>query len=169
MKCWQVDPFLLTVDEKKLDFSPSCQTHKIPISWHKTSKTQHFMNYWCFWSWKPVFLHFITQSYFKQIQKKSGSILGKILSVGMWELKSSKISKFLKFRILRKMFSQKIQGCSLIFLDLIQVILFNKMKKYGLPEPKTSIIHEMLSFRPLMPWNRDFISLPWRRKIQLRH
>ena len=39
MKCWQVDLFLLTVDEKKLDFSPSCQTHKILISWHKTSKT----------------------------------------------------------------------------------------------------------------------------------
>ena len=59
--------------------------------------------------------------------------------------------------------------CSLIFLDVIQVFWCNKMKKYGLPEPKTSIIHEMLSFRPLMPWNRDFISLPWRRKIQLRH
>ena len=55
------------------------------------------------------------------------------------------------------------------FLDLIQVILFNKMKKYGLPEPKTLIIHEMLSFRCLMPRNRDFISLPWRRKIRLRH
>ena len=42
-------------------------------------------------------------------------------------------------------------GCSLIFLDLFQVILCNKMKKYGLPGPKTSIIHEMLSFRCLMP------------------
>ena len=55
------------------------------------------------------------------------------------------------------------------FLDLIQVILSNKMKKYGLPEPKTSIIHEMLSFRPLMQWNRDFISSICSRKIQLRH
>ena len=50
-------------------------------------------------------------------------------------------------------------------LDLIHVILFNKMKKYGLPEPKTSIIHEMLSFRCLMPWNRHFISSIWSRNI----
>ena len=55
------------------------------------------------------------------------------------------------------------------FLDLIQVFLSNKMQKYGLPEPKTLRIHEMLSFRPLMQWNRHFISSIWRRKIQLRH
>ena len=57
-------------------FSPSWQTHKIPISWHKTSKTQHFMNYWCVWSWKPVFLHFIRPEYLKN-QEKSGNALGK--------------------------------------------------------------------------------------------
>ena len=68
-----------------------------------------------------------------------------------WKAKVSKISKFLRFGIRRKIFSQKIQGCSLIFLDLIQVILSNKMKKYGLPEPKTLRNDEMLSFRPLMP------------------
>ena len=52
------------------------------------------------------------------------------------------------------------------FSWFFQVILINKMKKYGLHGPTTSIIHEMLSFRCLMPWNRDFISLPWRRQIQ---
>ena len=55
------------------------------------------------------------------------------------------------------------------FLELIQIILSNKMKKYGLPGPKTSIIHDMLSFWCLMQWNWDFMSLAWRRKIQLRH
>ena len=85
-----------------------------------------------------------------------------------WTLKVSKKSKFLKFRILRKYFPF-FQGCSLIFLDLVQVIPQNKMKKYGLPGPKTSRNDEILSFRPLMPWNRHFISSIWRRKIQLRH
>ena len=56
-----------------MDFSPSCQAYKIPISWHKTSKTQHFMNYWCFWSWKPVFLHFIKQNYSKRSRKTQGA------------------------------------------------------------------------------------------------
>ena len=60
-------------------------------------------------------------------------------------------------------------GCSQIFLDFFQIILLNKMKKYGLSGPKTLRNDEMLSFRCLMPWNRHFISLPWRRKIQLRH
>ena len=81
----------------------------------------------------------------------------------------SNISKLSSCIFLRKIFSQCSQGCSLFFLDSIEVFWFNKMKKYGLPGPKTSIIHEMLSFRCLMPWNRDFISLAWRRKIQLRH
>ena len=66
-----------------------------------------------------------------------------------WTLKVSKNSKFLSFRIPQKRFSHFFQGCSLIFLDLIQVILSNKMKKYGLPEPKTLIIHEMLTSRPI--------------------
>ena len=68
-----------------------------------------------------------------------------------WKAKVSKISKFLSFRIPQKCVPIFVQGCSLIFLDLIQVILSNKMKKYGLPEPKTLRIHEMLSFRCLMP------------------
>ena len=54
---------------------------------------------------------------------------------------------------------------SLIFLIRL-TFWSNKMKKYGLPEPKKSTIHELLSFRCLMTWNRDFISSIWRRKIQ---
>ena len=53
-----------------------------------------------------------------------------------WTVKVSGISKFLSFRFSQKMFSQFFQGCSLIFLDLIEVFWFNKMKKYGLPGPK---------------------------------
>ena len=75
-----------------------------------------------------------------------------------WTLKVCGISKFLSFRIIQKIFSHFVQGCSLIFFDFIQVILLNKMKKYGLPGSKTPIIHEMLSFRCLMPWNRHFIT-----------
>ena len=56
----------------QLDFSPSCQTHKIPISWHKTSKTQHFIISWCFGSWKPVFLNFIRPEYLKKSRKNRG-------------------------------------------------------------------------------------------------
>ena len=52
-----------------MDFSPSCQAYKIPISWRKTSKTQHFMNYWCFGLWKPVFLHFIRPEYLNSSRK----------------------------------------------------------------------------------------------------
>ena len=86
-----------------------------------------------------------------------------------WTLKVSKISKFLSCRIRRKMFPIFSRDVPWFFLDLIQVFWSNKMKKYGLPEPQTPMIHEMLSFRPLMPWNRHFISSIWRRKIQLRH
>ena len=77
-----------------------------------------------------------------------------------WTPKVSKISKLLSFIFLRKMFAHFFQGCSLIFLALIQIFWSDKMKKYGLPGPKTSIIHEILSFRPRMPCNRDFINLP---------
>ena len=86
-----------------------------------------------------------------------------------WTPKVSKISKFLSFRFSQQNIFPFFPGMLWFFLDLIEVILSNKMKKYGLPEPKTSRIHEMLSFRCLLPWNRDFISLAWRRKIQLRH
>ena len=85
-----------------------------------------------------------------------------------WTHKVSRISKILSFRILRNFFPF-FPGMFPDFLDLIQVILSNNLKKYGLPEPKTLITHEMLSFLPLMPWNRHFISSIWRRKIQLRH
>ena len=62
-----------------LIFSPSCHAYKIPISWHKTSKTQHFMNYWCFWSWNRVFLHFIGgPEDFKKIKKNKGASLEKM-------------------------------------------------------------------------------------------
>ena len=54
-----------------------------------------------------------------------------------WKAKVSKISKFLSFIFRRKIFPHFVQGCSLIFLDLIQVILSNKLKKYGLPEPNS--------------------------------
>ena len=97
----------------------------------------------------------------------------------------NQISKFQKFKTGRLRFpkfqnswdSDFFEKCFPIFsrdvpwffLDLIQVILSNKMKKYGLPGPNTSIIHAMLSFWYLMPWNRDFMNLAWRRKIQLRH
>ena len=60
-----------------LDFSPPCRTYKIPISWQKTSKTQHFMNYWCFGPWKPVFVHFIRPEYFNKIKKNHGTSLEK--------------------------------------------------------------------------------------------
>ena len=85
------------------------------------------------------------------IIKNPGILNFKNSKIGRLRAKVSKISKILSFRCLRKMFFHFFQGCSLIFLDLIQVILSNKMKKYGLPEPKTLIIHEMLSFRCLMP------------------
>ena len=61
-----------------LIFSPSWQAYKIPISWHKMSKTQHFMNYWCFWSVKPAFLHFIRPEYLTKIKKNQGTPLGKL-------------------------------------------------------------------------------------------
>ena len=35
------------------------------------------------------------------------------------------------------------------FLGFFKVFWCNKMKKYGLPEPKTLIIHEMLTSRPI--------------------
>ena len=92
-----------------MDFSPSCPTHKIPISWHKTSKTQHFMNYWCFGSWNPVFLHFIKPEYLKK-SRDPGNILGKYgkYFCGNLKLKKNEISEplgvyvfeFLKFWIL---------------------------------------------------------------------
>ena len=66
-------------------------------------------------------------------------------------LRFQKTHTILEFQISSKICSQLFPGCSLIFLDLIQVILSNKMKKYGLPEPKTLIIHEILSFRLPMP------------------
>ena len=112
-----------------------------------------------------TFHHFIILSYYNY--QKFGS--SEIPKFKKWKAKVSKNSKILKFRFLRKMFSPFSRDVPWFFLDLIQVILSNKLKKYGLPGPKTLIIHEMLSFRCLMPWNRDFISLPWRRKIQLRH
>ena len=65
-----------------------------------------------------------------------------------WTLKVSGIAKFLSFRSPQ----QKIpisQGGSLIFLDFFKVFWCNKMKKYGRPEPKTLIIHEMLTSRPI--------------------
>ena len=68
-----------------------------------------------------------------------------------WTPKVSKISKFLSSRFRRNCFSHFFQGCSLIFLDLIKVFWSNKMKKYGLPGPKTLRNDEMLSFRCLMP------------------
>ena len=52
-----------------------------------------------------------------------------------WTPKVSNISKFLSFRFLRKICSI-FPGMFPDFLDLIQVILSNKMKKYGLPGPK---------------------------------
>ena len=56
-----------------MDFSAARQAYKFSISWHKRSKTQHFMNYWCFGLWKPVFLHFIRQEYFNKIKKNQGT------------------------------------------------------------------------------------------------
>ena len=50
-------------------FSASFWYNKMSIPWHKTSKTQHFMNYWCFWFWKPGFLHFIRPEYSKRSRK----------------------------------------------------------------------------------------------------
>ena len=83
------------------------------------------------------------------------------------QLRFPKFRKFWSSEFFEKYFPIFSRGLPWFFLDLIQVIPPNKMKKYGLPEPKTLRNHEMLSFRCLMPWNRDFISLPWRRKIQI--
>ena len=120
-------------------FSAARQAYKMPISWHKKSKTQHVIisNFE-----KLGLLNF-------ENSKRKAKVFG--------------ISKFLSFRFSRKMFSHFfLSWCNWSFWS-------NKMKKYGLPEPKTLRIHEILSFRCLMPWNRHFISSIWRRKIQLRH
>ena len=90
---------------------------------------------------------FIILSYYNYQKFKNS----KFQKFKKWTLKVSKISKFLSFRIPQKLFSHFFQGCSLIFLDSIQVFWSNKMKKYGLPEPKSLRNDEMLSFRPLMP------------------
>ena len=78
--------------------------------------------------------------------------------VAMWlcgyqNFKSSnlQISKFQKLKIVGTQDFQKkrknesrisidniFPGCSLIFLDLFEVIWYNEMKKYGAPGPKTS-------------------------------
>ena len=83
-----------------------------------------------------------------------------------WTAKVSELSKLLSFRFPQKYVSQMFPDFVLI---CFQVIRCNKMKKYGLTGPKTSIIHEMLSFPCLMPWNRHDISSICRRKIQLSH
>ena len=91
------------------DFYPSCQTHKIPISWHKTSKTQYFMNYWCFWFWKPVFLHFFEQNIWiewRKIREHPWEKMGKHFSKNSetqdfrnFGNLSLPVFEFLKFRI----------------------------------------------------------------------
>ena len=86
----------------QLDFSPSCQIHKIPISWHKTSKTQHFIISWCFWSWKPIFLHFIRPEYLKKtkkIREHLWTIWGNSFC-GNMKLKKNEISKTLSVHFL---------------------------------------------------------------------
>ena len=78
-----------------------------------------------------------------------------------WTLKVSEISKFLSFRFLQKIFSHFFQGCSLIFLDLIQVILSSKIRNTGFQSP----IHEMLTSRPIPVDGRrnklDFSHMPY--------
>ena len=61
-------------------------------------------------------------------------------------------------------FPRMVLICFLIF----QVILSNKMKKYGLPGPKTSIIHEMLSFRCLMQLKSGFYKLGMKEKNPIK-
>ena len=70
-----------------------------------------------------------------------GAALPHPLKVGLWASLMAINDGFQNFEILELQISSKkipqfYQGCSLIFLDLIQVILSNKMKKYGLPGPK---------------------------------
>ena len=62
-------------------------------------------------------------------------------------LRFPKNSKFLSFRFLRKMFYH-FPGMfpDFLLIRLNDSGLTNKMEKYGLQEPKTVIIHEMLSF-----------------------
>ena len=63
------------------------------ISWHKTSKTQDFMNYWCFGSWF-ILLHQNTSIK----SRKSGSISGKN---GEILLRNSETQEFRNFGNLR--------------------------------------------------------------------
>ena len=81
-----------------MDFSSSWQASKLPISWHKTPKTQHFINYWCFGLWKPVFLHFIRQNYLNQIKKSQGTSLDEM---GKHFSKKSETQEFRNFGNLR--------------------------------------------------------------------
>ena len=80
-----------------------------------------------------TFHHFIILSYYNY-QKIRNSEIQKFKK---WTLKVSQISKFMRFRIIRKIFFHFSQGRSLIFLDLIQVFWSNKMKKYGPPRPNS--------------------------------
>ena len=137
----------------------------IPVFWSKWNSYPSFCNNSAGKINGRRFLVFDFSS-FHNIIKKSGILNFKNSKSGRLrfpKFRNSWVSDFVE-----KYFPHFFQGRSLIFLDLIQVILSNQMKKYGLPEPKTLMMHEMLSFRCLMPWNRHFISSIWRRKIQLR-
>ena len=81
-----------------MDFSASDWAYKMSISWHKTSKTQHFMNHWCFGSWKPAFLHFIRPEYFNEIKKNQGTSLEKM---GKYFSRNSETQEFPNFGNLR--------------------------------------------------------------------
>ena len=113
-----------------------------------------------------------SSSTFHDFQLTSFPILKKS---GILNFKNSKMdnSGFLNFAFFEFHISTKyFPRFPRMFPDVswfVQTFWSNKMKKYGVAGPKISIIHEMLSFRCLMPWNRHFISLAWRRKIQSRH
>ena len=86
-----------------------------------------------------------------------------------WKANVSGISNLSSFRHPQKIFSRMFPGCSLIFTWFVSSILVQQNEEIQASKTKKSIVYEMLSFRCLMPWNRDFISSIWRRKIQLRH
>ena len=109
----------------------------------------------------PYFFILLNQITSNKSRKKSGKILGKIISM---EIRESKFSIFLSFRFPQKCFPNFSRDVHWFFLDLIEVFWSNKMKKYGLPGPKKLRNDKKSRFWRLIWWNRHFIKSIWSRK-----